>query len=92
MNKKVEVYYISASTGCSCCSYDNFDRGFYLTAEEPQAIINEWKKGIGNPLGSQYSRYGNYCLRKTEAEILPDGRIIVDDRVFSSVFQDRIDW
>lgn len=82
MFEKKKLWYISASTGCSCCSYQNFDEGFYDNPDEPQAIIDRWSKGINNPLASQYAKYGRYHLVEVEAEVLPDGRIIVDDTVF----------
>lgn len=77
-----KVWWIEATTGCSCCAYQNFNQGFYFNKEEPQAIIDKWSKGIDNPLASQYAKYGRYYLGEEEAEILPDGRIIVGDKVF----------
>lgn len=78
MFPKKQVWYIECCTGCSCCSYENFDQGFYDNPEEPKAIIEKWSKGDGNPLASQYARYGRYHLVEAEAEILPDGRWIVN--------------
>lgn len=93
MFEKKIVYWIEAMTGCSCCSYENFDLGFYFDKEEPQAIIDKWKRGDGNPLASQYSKYGLYFLREAEAEILPDGRLIVEGRVFDPQdCPERLDW
>ena len=96
MFEKKKVWYISCSTGCSCCANENFDQGFYDNPEEPQAIIERWSKGDGNPLCSQFAKYGHYYLRETEAEILPDGRWIVDDTVFDidevEDFPGRIYW
>lgn len=82
MLEKKKVWWIEATTGYSCCAYQNFNQGFYFTKEEPQAIIDKWSKGIDNPLASQYAKYGRYYLGEEEAEILPDGRIIVGDKVF----------
>lgn len=82
MFEKKTVYWIAASTGCSCCSYENFDYGFFFDKEEPQAIIDRWSKGDRNPLASQYAKYGRYSLMEGEAEILPDGRMIVEGSVF----------
>lgn len=82
MMEKRKVWWIEATTGCSCCAYQNFNRGFYFNKEEPQAIIDKWSKGINNPLTSQYAEYGRYYLREGEAEVLPDGRIIMGDKVF----------
>lgn len=77
-----KVWWIEATTGCSCCAYQNFNRGFYFNKEEPQAIIDKWRQGIDNPLASQYAKYGRYYLGEEEAEVLPDGRLIVGDKVF----------
>lgn len=90
--KEVDVWYIEATTGCSCCACDNFDQGFYFNEEEPQKIIDEWQKGNGNPLASQYAKYGRYYLRKLVAEILPDGRMIVNNSVFDADHSGRIYW
>lgn len=81
MFPKIDVWYISASTGCSCCSYENFIQGYYKNEEEPNAIVSNWLKGIDNPLASQYAKYGRYSIYKTEAEVLPDGRLIVEEKV-----------
>lgn len=83
MFEKKKMWYIACSTGCSCCAYENFDQGFYDNSEEPQAIIDKWLKGDGNPLASQYAKHGRYRLCEVEVEILPDGRWIVDS---STVF------
>lgn len=79
-----KVWWIECSTGCSCCSYENFDQGFYFNEEEPKALIENWEQGKGNPLASQFAKYGRYNLCSSEAEILPDGRMIVMNRVFSA--------
>ena len=84
MFEKKKVWYISCSTGCSCCSDQNFDQGFYDNPEEPQALIDKWLSGKDNPLASQYAKYGRYHLCETEAEILPDDRWIVEGTVFDA--------
>lgn len=84
MFEKKKVWYISCSTGCTCCSDQNFDQGFYNNPDEPQALIDKWLSGNGNPLASQYAKYGRYRLCETEAEILPDGRWIVEGTVFDA--------
>lgn len=77
-----KVWWIECRTGCTCCAYENFDQGFYFNEEEPKAIIERWRNGEGNPLSSQYAKYGLYILHESKAEILPDGRMIVDGIVF----------
>jgi hypothetical protein len=92
MFEKTKLWYIECRTGCSCCANENFDWGFYDNPEEPQEIIDCWSKGKGNPLASQYAKYGCYHLVEVEAEILPDGRIIVDNTVFDEEWQGVIYW
>ena len=82
MFEKKKVWWIECRTGCSCCADENFDYGFFLNEEEPRALISKWSKGIDNPLGSQYAKYGRYYLDSSEAEIFPDGRWIVEGTVF----------
>lgn len=84
MFEKIKVWYIFCSTGCTCCSYENFNQGFYKTKEEAEYIVKEYYKGNGNPLSSQYAEYGRYSIFEEEAELLPDGRIIVDNQVYES--------
>lgn len=79
-----KVWYIECITGCTCCAGDNFDQGFYDNEEEPKAIIERWSKGDGNPLASQFAKYGRYYLHECEAEILPDERWIVEGTVFDA--------
>ena len=82
MFEKKKVYWIEATTGCSCCAYQNFNQGFYFDKDEAQGVIDKWSKGINNPLSSQFAKYGRYYLGEEEAEVLPDGRIIIGDKVF----------
>lgn len=84
MFEKKKVWYIECRTGCSCCADENFDQGFYDNPDEPQALIDKWLTGDGNPLVSQYARYGRYRLHEVEAEILPDGHWIIKDKVFNA--------
>ena len=81
MFSKKQVWYIECRTGCSCCAHENFEQGFYDNPEEPKAIIEKWRRC---DLASQYARYGCYRLVEAEAEILPDGRWIVNGTVFEA--------
>ena len=76
MEKKT-VFYIVCQTGCNCCQDVNHSRGFYATREDAQRRIDRWKKGIHNPLASQYSRFGNYSIYETTVEEISDNRLIV---------------
>lgn len=91
MFDKIKLYTICCKTGCTCCAGDNFHRGFYKDAETALAVVAEYRRGIGYPLASQYARYGIYAVQEHEAELLPDGRVVIDDRVFESTdFVDRL--
>ena len=96
MFEKKKVWYIEAMTGCTCCCDQDFDQGFYDNPERPQEIIDRWRKGDNNPLASQFAKYGRYYLRETEAEILPDGRWIINGFVFDADevenFPGRLYW
>ena len=80
--EKRTVYWIYCSTGCGCCSDQNFDYGFYFDKNEAEAQAEAWRNGKNNPLSSQYAKYGRYSVNVDEAEILSDGRMIVMGRVF----------
>ena len=82
MFEKRTVWWIEAITGCTCCADQNFDQGFYFDEETPTALVERWRRGDGNPLASQFAKYGRYRIRSAEAEILPDGRMIVEGTVF----------
>lgn len=79
MFEKVDLWYIECSTGCSCCDYENFTQGFYKEEEAAKEQVKQWLAGNGNPLGSQYAPKGRYYIRKGVGEILPDGRLILDN-------------
>lgn len=80
--KTLKLWYIECSTGCTCCSDENFYQGFFKTKEEADSIAKIWGTEGNNPLGSKYARYGIYKVRQTEAEVLPDGRILALGQVF----------
>jgi len=93
MFQKKDVWVMFCKTGCTCCSDENFAQGFFNSAEEAQALMDEYLQGIGNPLTSQFSKYGRYSIAKYEAEILPDGRMIVGDRIYDqSDYIEKLDW
>lgn len=75
---KSKMYYIRCRTGCSCCSYENFSRGLFLSSEAAQAEIDKYLSGKDFPVCSQFAKYGVYRINECDAETLPDGRIIID--------------
>jgi hypothetical protein len=93
MFEKIDLWSIRCETGCTCCSYENFSYGFYTDDVKAKEQIDKWSKGIDNPLASQYAKYGRYTLVKHTAEILGDGRMIVDGYlVFKVGFFDQFDY
>jgi len=81
MSDLIDVWFISASTGCTCCSEDNFDAGPYATRAAAEAVVESYR--ARRRLASRYSKTGNYHISEERGELLPDGRVIVEDRVFS---------
>lgn len=87
MFEKKKVFIIECKTGCSCCHNENHYRGFYKTKEDALQRINSFKTPNSKfwPVASQYSRRGNYRVIETEAEFLPDGRVIVLDQIINNL-------
>lgn len=79
-----KVILIDASTGCSCCSYENHYRGPYKSIEDAERRIKYYRSPDSKywPLASQYARRGVYRIETHTIEMLPDGRIIWLDRVY----------
>lgn len=73
-------FMIHGSTGCSCCQNDNIIRGIIDTHEEAleRAITFHNEKTVC----SQYSDNGIYSIIEIAYEKLPDGRIIIGNRIF----------
>lgn len=78
----ITLYFIHAMTGCTCCSDENFIEGPYFDKDEADTIVEKWQAGIGNPLASQYSRYGQYKVVAEEAEPISGNRFIIADTVW----------
>lgn len=75
-----KAYTIYASTGCSCCNYENHYRGPYSSEEVAKQRADSFRSI--RLLASQYSLRGNYRIAEHDAEVLPDGRVIIDSRIF----------
>lgn len=76
-------YYIHGRTGCTCCSSENFTNGLFVSLDETVKSV-KWHRD-NRTVSSQYSQTGEYAVYEVEYETLPDGRIIVGDRVLASV-------
>jgi len=85
MFETVEAYFLYCSTGCTCCAEDNHYRGPYRTAEEAGRRKAYF---YAHPiLASQYTSTGHYSISgPSKAEILPDGRLIIDSTVYEQFF------
>lgn len=70
-----KAYTVYASTGCTCCNYENHYRGPWRTREEAEAAAARYPEE--RLLASQYAPQGRYSVEEHGAEILPDGRIIL---------------
>lgn len=81
-NKKEQRkgYVVYCSTGCTCCSSENHYRGPFSTSKIAEAKANTYRKQ--KVLVSQYALNGCYDIEEYDAEVLPDGRVIIDDTVF----------
>jgi hypothetical protein len=78
------IYAIQCRTGCTCCAYENHIRGLYLTKEEAVARMDRFRRGVDNPLSSQYARFGSYSLEECSVEEISGDRVIVGgQKVFS---------
>lgn len=77
-------FIIHGSTGCTCCREDNIIRGISGTLDDALEVA------IGlhdsKAVCSQYSTNGVYSIREVEYELLPDGRIIIYNRVFDDEY------
>lgn len=81
------IWLIEARTGCSCCSFENFYSGPFLTEEDAKEQIAFYSST--KRLASQFSKTGVYRLEKHEAEQISGGRFIVDDRVWGPEIEEK---
>lgn len=84
---ETKVWFVEASTGCSCCSDENFTAGPFLTEEEAQTQARIYEGG--RRLASRYAKNGRYYVHADEAEPLGDGRFIVGDVVWGPSVTER---
>lgn len=70
------AFVVYASTGCTCCNNENHYRGPWRSREKVEEAVTRYRQE--RLLASQYALRGNYSIREVAAEILPDGRVILD--------------
>ena len=85
---KVKIWLVECSTGCTCCSDENHTRGPFSTREI--ALQRTLKYRELRILASQYAARGVYYIQESEAEQLPDGRLISGGTVYNG-FADQYD-
>lgn len=85
---KIDIWFIDASTGCSCCDNENFQAGPFKSEQEAQERSDIYTRE--RRLASQYSKTGRYHIHKEEGELLPDGRIICGGSVYEGI-EERAD-
>ena len=83
---KRPAFLIDCSTGCSCCADENHTRGPFKLREDAEAKAISYRER--RLLASQFSSTGVYYIREVEAEVLPDGRLIIDNRVCAGFADD----
>jgi hypothetical protein len=85
-SSKAIAFFISCSTGCTCCSNENFIDGPFRSLKRARETAQSYHDS--KRLASQYASNGRYELGWSEVEILPDGRIVADDRIFGGFGDD----
>lgn len=75
-------YVIECSTGCSCCSNENHIRGPFSSLEVAYKKVEGYQES--RLLASQYAERGRYHVREMDAEVLPDGRVVIANYIASS--------
>jgi len=74
-----EAFFVTSSTGCTCCRSWNRTYGPLRTQEEADDLA---KRNRDNKThASQYASNGRHTVHKGEIEELPDGRMIINDKV-----------
>lgn len=79
--EKIPLWFLFATTGCTCCRSDNRIIGPFNRATDAVAVRDIEAKGTR--FASQYSKHGNYDIRVGYAEPISGGRAIIGDRVFT---------
>lgn len=80
-------WFIEASTGCSCCSGENFTAGPYATKEDVDAAAQRYHND--RRLVSRYAPNGRYYVKVATCEVLPDGRVISEGMVWGPEVEER---
>lgn len=89
MSTQQLAFMVHCTTGCSCCSDQNHWCGPFSSME----VAVRWTDIFRDTkhLTSQYAPNGRYTVSAHSVAFLPDGRLIVDDRVFRCWADDYIE-
>lgn len=83
------AFFTISETGCTCCRSDN--RIFGPFKELDSAKSRRESNIASKNFASQYTTTGRHTLGSSEAEQLPDGRLIIGSRVFAGWAEDTRD-
>lgn len=75
-----KLFFVTASTGCTCCRNENSIHGPYSSKEDAKCVAKAMHET--QYVSSQYSTNGEYDLYSADYEELQDGRKIVGRLVF----------
>jgi len=73
------LWFIYCQTGCSCCRRENHYTGPWSSEALAQAAAAGYEDT--KRLASQWAPNGEYSIEEKEAEVLPDGRLIIGGTV-----------
>ena len=81
----MKIYTIDCRTGCSCCSSENHELGYFETKLEAESRIARFLRGQDYPLASQYAQFGRYSVSEIECEKITTSKgeryMLDDDKV-----------
>ena len=84
--KPTIAFFISCGTGCSCCNHEDHLTGPFRSLQRAKEMVESYR--ASKRLASQYAPNGVYEIGWSKGELVPDGRIICDDRVFAGFIDD----
>lgn len=74
------AYFTISTTGCTCCRQENQIEGPFLSLEDARS--NRDANYRTKQFASQYADHGVHKIGWAPYEQLPDGRLIIGDRIF----------
>lgn len=74
------AYIIVGSTGCSCCSNENFAEGPYFDPDDAERSINHYRSY--KRLASQYADRGHWRILEYKNARIYGDKILIEDHIF----------